>query len=320
MFERYSEEARRAIFFARYEASQLGSDFITLESLLFGLLRENQPLLTALGPEGVQAVRDYVIEHGPPVQKSYSTSVDVPLDSACKDALNRAMQEADLLKQRGIWTTHLVLALLRAEGTLAAEALRTRGIDYKSYRDMVTKLPPGEPGGPRVGFDLRSAVQPRPIPEIEASAPALRAICHAFAGFVGKSATELDKYGEAEALHPLGPSNWLRKEALGHLIDCACTHQQWFARALSEPRLNALSYPEREWTTAQCYRAAAWADLTHAWAGLNRLLIHVMAQVPEAKLVTPCRIGLADSIPLERLIENYVKHVEDEMAEILKRR
>jgi len=36
MFERFTEGARRAIFFARYEASQYGSRFIETEHLLLG--------------------------------------------------------------------------------------------------------------------------------------------------------------------------------------------------------------------------------------------------------------------------------------------
>src|ERR1700743_2900053 len=44
MFERYTEKARRVIFFARYEASQFGSPFIETEHLLLGLLREDKAL------------------------------------------------------------------------------------------------------------------------------------------------------------------------------------------------------------------------------------------------------------------------------------
>ena len=40
MFERFNEPARRAIFFARYEASQFGSPTIELEHLVLGVLRE----------------------------------------------------------------------------------------------------------------------------------------------------------------------------------------------------------------------------------------------------------------------------------------
>jgi len=44
MFERYTEKARRVIFFARYEASQFGSPYIETEHLLLGLLREDKQL------------------------------------------------------------------------------------------------------------------------------------------------------------------------------------------------------------------------------------------------------------------------------------
>lgn len=45
MFERYTEKARRVIFFARYEASQYGSPVIDTEHLLLGLLREDAALM-----------------------------------------------------------------------------------------------------------------------------------------------------------------------------------------------------------------------------------------------------------------------------------
>ena len=41
MFERYTEKARRVIFFARYEASQFGAPAIEPEHLLLGLMRED---------------------------------------------------------------------------------------------------------------------------------------------------------------------------------------------------------------------------------------------------------------------------------------
>src|ERR1044071_78446 len=44
MFERYTERARRVLFFARYEASQLGSISIETEHLLLGLIREGKGL------------------------------------------------------------------------------------------------------------------------------------------------------------------------------------------------------------------------------------------------------------------------------------
>jgi hypothetical protein len=46
MFERYTQKARRVMFFARYEASQYGSPYIESECLLLGVLREDLALVT----------------------------------------------------------------------------------------------------------------------------------------------------------------------------------------------------------------------------------------------------------------------------------
>src|SRR5271163_3661203 len=60
MFERYTEKARRAIFFARYEASQYGSTTIETEHLLLGILREDHGIARKFlnGKGGAQSVRD----------------------------------------------------------------------------------------------------------------------------------------------------------------------------------------------------------------------------------------------------------------------
>lgn len=45
MFEKYNEKARRALFFARYEASKLGSKVIESEHILLGILREGEEVV-----------------------------------------------------------------------------------------------------------------------------------------------------------------------------------------------------------------------------------------------------------------------------------
>ena len=45
MFQRFTENARRVIFYARYEASQYGSPYIEPEHLLLGLCRDDKGLL-----------------------------------------------------------------------------------------------------------------------------------------------------------------------------------------------------------------------------------------------------------------------------------
>jgi ATP-dependent Clp protease ATP-binding subunit ClpA len=59
MFERFTEKARRVIFFGRYEASQFGSAYIESEHLLLGLLREDKALTARfLRPGGLGNIRE----------------------------------------------------------------------------------------------------------------------------------------------------------------------------------------------------------------------------------------------------------------------
>jgi ATP-dependent Clp protease ATP-binding subunit ClpC len=51
VFERYSEKARRIIFFGRYEASQFGSVAVQPEHILLGILRLDNSLAQRLSAD-----------------------------------------------------------------------------------------------------------------------------------------------------------------------------------------------------------------------------------------------------------------------------
>ncbi len=142
MFERYTEKARRVIFFARYEASQFGSPYIETEHLLLGLLREDKALtnriLRALG--AVDSIRRE-IEKNTTIREKVSTSVDLPLSNECKRVLAYAAEEAERLRHKHLGTEHLLMGLLREEGCFAAQILKERGIELKSIREGLAKTP-----------------------------------------------------------------------------------------------------------------------------------------------------------------------------------
>jgi ATP-dependent Clp protease ATP-binding subunit ClpC len=85
MFERFTERARRAIVFARYEASHYGNPVIGTEHLLLGVLREDRGLLSSL-PGRFDAVSDIrtEIESGLTRGERISTSVEMPLSEESK--------------------------------------------------------------------------------------------------------------------------------------------------------------------------------------------------------------------------------------------
>jgi hypothetical protein len=76
MVERYTEKARRVIFFARYEASQFGSPCIETEHLLLGLLREDKALANRFlrSSASVESIRKQIEAHTT-LREKVSTSV-----------------------------------------------------------------------------------------------------------------------------------------------------------------------------------------------------------------------------------------------------
>ena len=143
MFERYTEKARRVIFFARFEASQYGSHYIETEHLLLGLLREDKALARFVfgSPHSIDPIRKEVESHIT-IGKRISTSVEVPLTDECARILKLAAEEADLLRHRHIGTEHLLLGMLLEEKCLAARILHARGVELQKLRKALAQSTP----------------------------------------------------------------------------------------------------------------------------------------------------------------------------------
>ena len=142
MFERYTERARRVLFFARYEASQLGSISIETEHLLLGLIREGKGLTSRifarshLSLEGIR--KD--IEGRTVFREKVSTSVEIPFSTETKRALQFAAEEADRLLHNYVGTEHLLLGILREERSVAASILVEKGMRLSTVREDIVQL------------------------------------------------------------------------------------------------------------------------------------------------------------------------------------
>jgi ATP-dependent Clp protease ATP-binding subunit ClpC len=150
MFERYTEKARRVIFFARYEASQFGAPAIEPEHLLLGLMREDKTLTGRFFPRAqvsIESIRKE-IEGRTLLREKISTSVELPLAPETKRVLAYAHEESDRLQHRHIGTEHLLLGLLREDRSMAAEILYERGLRLNAVRDEIAR---------QTGADARSS-------------------------------------------------------------------------------------------------------------------------------------------------------------------
>jgi hypothetical protein len=139
MFERYTEKARRAVFFARYEASQYGSPYIETEHLLLGLCREDRALRGILKDTASASEIRVEIERRIVRGQRLTTSVEVPLSAEVKKVLHFATEEADRLGQRHVGTEHMLLAILRMEDSLGAQVAAARGLKAKELREKLAK-------------------------------------------------------------------------------------------------------------------------------------------------------------------------------------
>src|ERR1700709_695438 len=140
MFERYTEKARRVIFFARYAGRQFGSPYIETEHLLLGLLREDKALANRFlrSHAAIESIRKQIEAHTT-VREKVSTSVDLPLSHECKRVLAYGAEEAERLSHKHIGTEHLLLGLLREEKSFAAEILHERGLRLSAVREEIAR-------------------------------------------------------------------------------------------------------------------------------------------------------------------------------------
>ena len=139
MFERYTEKAQRAIFFARSEASMFGSWEIGTEHLLLGMLREDGALIGRILGSRIESIRK-IIESRTMVREGVPASIDLPLSPECKRILAFSADEAERLRHPNIGSEHLLLGIFREEECLAAQVLREVGIGAEQAREAISQL------------------------------------------------------------------------------------------------------------------------------------------------------------------------------------
>jgi ATP-dependent Clp protease ATP-binding subunit ClpC len=142
MFEKYNEKARRALFFARYEASKLGSRVIESEHILLGILREGEESVAALlkrlqvKPEDLRRE----IEGERVFVERISSTAELPLSEESKKVLAYASHEAESMLHSTVGSEHLLIGILRVEGSVAMKLLSQHGLVLEQVREEVIAI------------------------------------------------------------------------------------------------------------------------------------------------------------------------------------
>ncbi|MDX1643174.1 MAG: Clp protease N-terminal domain-containing protein, partial [Thermoanaerobaculia bacterium] len=142
MFEKYNEKARRALFFARYEASKLGSRVIESEHILLGILREGEEtvseLFRRLEVKPGEVRRE--IEGERVFVERISSTAELPLSEESKKILAYASHEAESMLHSSVGSEHLLIGLLRVEDCFATRVLTQHGFDVYTVREEVLSI------------------------------------------------------------------------------------------------------------------------------------------------------------------------------------
>jgi GNAT superfamily N-acetyltransferase len=148
MFERFTDDARKAIVLAQEEGRLLNHNYLGTEHILLGLLSDRAaiPPTTAtpagralaslhVSPEGARTKVREIIGEGPA-----SPQPHVPFTPRAKTVLGLSLREADARGHYHVGTEHLLLALIREGNGVGCHVLAELGVSADQVRQTVDRL------------------------------------------------------------------------------------------------------------------------------------------------------------------------------------
>lgn len=143
MEAKFSQRVKDVLVFSREEAQRLGNNYIGLEHLLLGIVREGEGL-------AIRILRNLGIDMAE-IRKQIETSVanhtdkgisgdNLPLVKQVERALKITYLEAKIFNSELIGTEHLLLAILKDENNLVTKTLSTYGITYNTVSEELKAI------------------------------------------------------------------------------------------------------------------------------------------------------------------------------------
>ncbi len=141
LWQRFTERARKVVFYAQEEAQKFGEGYVSTEHLLLGLVRESDSVaarvLEKLGVS-LSRIRAEVEKQLP--RGDARQSQDMTLTPRAKRVIDLAYDEARNLNNNYIGTEHLLLGLIREGDGLAGRVLAKLGVELEKARREVMAL------------------------------------------------------------------------------------------------------------------------------------------------------------------------------------
>ena len=138
MEAKFSPRVKDVISFSREEALRLGHDYIGVEHLLLGIIREGEGVAVKIIENSNIDLKELrkVLESNLESGNSKQTDTNnIPLIKQAEKVLKITYLEAKLFKSNMIGTEHLLLSILKEEDNVAAQTLNKFKIDYTLVKD-----------------------------------------------------------------------------------------------------------------------------------------------------------------------------------------
>jgi ATP-dependent Clp protease ATP-binding subunit ClpC len=142
MFDRFTDDARKALFFARFAAWARQSEQMEVEDLVAGIMRAAPSAVVRFASDdSALPPGRFTRRMGQRATVGPALSVAMPFSAQFKLTLERSVAEADALGHHAIRPEHLVLGLLRDEDTNAWATLHRAGVGLREVRRVLKEEP-----------------------------------------------------------------------------------------------------------------------------------------------------------------------------------
>jgi len=143
MEAKFSQRVKDVLIYSREEAQRLGNDYIGIEHLLLGIIREGEGLairiLRNLGVD-LSVVRRKIELAVTSHKERPAGSENTPLIKQAERALKITYLEAKQFNSELIGTEHLLLAILKDENNLVTKTFSNLGVNYENVKGELNMI------------------------------------------------------------------------------------------------------------------------------------------------------------------------------------
>jgi ATP-dependent Clp protease ATP-binding subunit ClpC len=154
MDQNFSTQVRNIISYSREEALRLGNDFINVEHLVLGIIREGENtavnILKSLNVDLYEFRKELELAVKDKTGKAVANANSVPLTKPAEKVIRVTLLEAKSFKSPQVETEHLMLSILKHKENVATQLLLQYDVDYDTFRNELGLV---KPSNPRAEFD-----------------------------------------------------------------------------------------------------------------------------------------------------------------------